>query len=93
MLNNLATNSKDQENEKTELQNQLEGSLQKVRKLETKSSELLVDLSTNNPSVKTQKMAFINKEIIAYGQEDNNIYILNPITKQVEQRIFPLPKF
>lgn len=85
LLNNLETNSKDQETEKTNLQNQLETSLQKIRKLETKTPELLVDLSSSSV-VQTQKLAFINNDIIAYSQEDPNIYILNPSTRQVETK-------
>jgi len=72
--------------EKTKLQEQLEENLNKIRKMETKNSELLANFTTNNDSLKIQKIAYLNNEIIAYGQDENNIYILNPITKTIETK-------
>lgn len=92
MLNNLTTNSKDQQSEKDQLQTQLEESLKKIRKLDIKTPELMIDLAINNPSVKTQKLAYINNDIIAYGQEDANIYILNPVTNKIEAKTLSTTK-
>lgn len=92
MLNNLATNSKEQQTEKDQLQTQLEENLKKIRKLDTKTSELLIDLAINNPNVKTQKLAYINNDIIAYGQEDANIYVLNPATNKIEAKTLSTAK-
>jgi len=86
ILNQLPSDSPEQMEEKTKLQEQLEENLNKIRKMETKNSELLADFTTNNDSLKIQKIAYLNNEIIAYGQDENNIYILNPITKTIETK-------
>lgn len=92
ILNQLPSDSPEQLEEKRKLQEQLEENLKKIRKMETKNSELLVDFAINNNSVKIQKIAYINNEIIAYGQDEANIYILNPSTKTIETKNLPTIK-
>lgn len=66
------------------LANEIETSLQRMRKVSVVSPELLTDLSTVREGVKATRLARIDDAVIAYGDEDTFLYRTDLVTKKID---------
>ncbi|MFZ2190375.1 MAG: hypothetical protein WA057_06765 [Candidatus Magasanikiibacteriota bacterium] len=80
----LPTDSKAEKEKITELNNAVNETLMKLRKLTVVSPELIIDLKQTKPEANVQGLALIDNTLVAYGADDVNLYKINPSTKQAE---------
>ncbi|PLX26156.1 hypothetical protein C0581_05100 [Candidatus Parcubacteria bacterium] len=78
---------KDSERETSDnLKQSIETLLQTLRNITVVDAELITDLSVSNGQANTTNIILFNEKILAYGPEDEILYTVDPITKNVEQK-------
>ncbi|MBT3539453.1 hypothetical protein HOF40_01420 [Candidatus Parcubacteria bacterium] len=78
---------KDVEKETSQnLRQSIDELLQKLRKITAVDSELIVDLSSLQEQASSSKIIPFDEKILAYGPEDETLYTIDPITKNIEQK-------
>ncbi|OGH72292.1 MAG: hypothetical protein A2921_03655 [Candidatus Magasanikbacteria bacterium RIFCSPLOWO2_01_FULL_43_20b] len=83
-ISNLPESNKKQKEEITGLNEQIAASLMKIQKLYTVHPEILLDITSANPTAQTQRLALLGDSLFAYGPEDNNYYQYNLAEKITE---------
>ena len=85
-ISSLPTNSKKQKEEANGLSEQVNASLMKIQKLYTITPELLLDIANINPTAQTQRLARLDDNLFAYGEEDNSYYQYDLIGNGAENK-------
>lgn len=85
-INNLPNGGKAEKEKKTELANEVEAVLMKLRKLENVKPEIVADLAVKNPQAQSEQIMAIDNILLAYGQNDKYLYKIDPITKQMDAK-------
>ncbi len=86
IITELPDRGKKQKNKILELTNEVDSTLMKLRKLNTLTPELLVDLSQTNEGAKTTGLALIDDTLMAFGPDDEALYLINLNNNSVEQK-------
>jgi hypothetical protein len=86
-INMLPDSNKEEKEKIMELNEEVDVSLMKLRKLSVINPEIIADITQTNPEAQTKKLAMIDETLIAYGNDDVNLYKINYINKGVEQVI------
>ncbi|MFA5211192.1 MAG: hypothetical protein WC414_01650 [Patescibacteria group bacterium] len=84
-LNSLNINKPERIEEQKKLKEKIDNLLTQLRKITIVHPEMLLEISDNEKQIDTQKIIFYDEtKIIVYGEKNDNLYIVNPITKTIE---------
>lgn len=86
LLAGLPDNSSERKQTKQELEASIESVLLSLRNMVMVTPEVKIDLSTLQEGVDTQNLALLGDDIIAYGSNDNTLYLFDRVTNNVEQK-------
>ncbi|MFA6427065.1 MAG: hypothetical protein WCW16_01290 [Candidatus Magasanikbacteria bacterium] len=84
MLQNLPQDNDTEKTTFNQLNQDIDGVLNKLRKISSVDAQLVVDLVQTNTAVQTDKLVLLGDKVMAFGSTDTNIYSVDPVTKQVE---------
>ena len=87
ILGTFTPKKKDQEKEK-QLENSIEESLRKLRKIVLVEPIVVADFSKSESESKAKRIASIGDWLVIYGEDDNKLYRINRLTKAVENKEF-----
>jgi hypothetical protein len=82
----LPTKTKTQKTKIQELITDVETSLTKIRKIITVEPELLADITKTRAEAKTIRLASIGNNLMAYGEGDNHLYVVDKNTGVVTDK-------
>ncbi|MBI4426922.1 MAG: hypothetical protein HY569_00330 [Candidatus Magasanikbacteria bacterium] len=80
-ISSLPADNKKQKQEADKLSEQINTSLMKLQKLYSITPELLLDIAGVNPAAQTQRLARLDDNLFAYGQEGSSYYQYDLIGK------------
>ncbi len=85
-LNSIKNNNQTKNNliQIEQLDDDLNILLNKIKKNTLVKSKILINLNSTFPDNKIEKIIYANKKIFAFGEHDNKLYQINPITKNIE---------
>jgi len=84
LIETLPQNKKQEKKKVTELNANIDEILLKLQKITRVEPELIVDLSQTNSEVKSKQIVWFDNKLIAFGPEDDALYFIDPVTKNVE---------
>jgi hypothetical protein len=76
----------------SELKTQLETILLKLQKITTVDTALVADIANSNQDAITNHLLFFNERLVAFGNNEQSIYTIDPITTTVEAKTYDLVK-
>ncbi|MBU0596839.1 hypothetical protein KJ641_02745 [Patescibacteria group bacterium] len=80
LITELPSKTSEEQIKVEELSSEVEGILIKLRKVEIAKPDLIGTLSELNPEVNVSSLTMIDNDLIAYGPDDNNLYVINTDT-------------
>lgn len=86
LMDALPQNSKEQKDQRATLMKEVDTSLQKLRKRTIVQPELIADLASTNPEARGELLTSIDDLLIAYGPDDDNLYVVDPDLKKIETK-------
>lgn len=84
LVENLPQDTKKEREKINELNADIDEILLKLRKITAVQAELVVDLSQTKAEVKATQFVWFDNKLVAFGPEDDTLYFINPLTKDVE---------
>lgn len=83
----LPTGTPEDQQKVNQLKAELEATVSKLQKMTVVNAELIVDLTTKNPTAQAEYMIKLNNTLIINGSKDTNLYTLSLDTKEVATQL------
>lgn len=83
LIEQLPRDNENQIAKADELKATLAPTLEKIRDIKTIDPELVADLKATNQNAMAERIVKINDQLVAFGENDNQLYAVNLISKQV----------
>jgi len=84
LADTLPQKEEEDQNQARTLYDTIDGLLIKLRKITMVDTEMLADLTQTNPQAHALYLAYLDDKIIAFGPDDDFLYSVDPITKQLD---------